>query len=67
MVRRANNEWRLAPAGSTATEVTLTSHVDCGPRPPQQLVARVVARRLAKESESMLAGLDRSLEAASHG
>ena len=62
VVRTARNAWRLEAVDAATTEVTLTSRVDCGPRPPQQLVARLVARRLAKESESMLAGLTRSLE-----
>jgi uncharacterized protein YndB with AHSA1/START domain len=59
VVRSAVNEWRLDPDRSTRsrTLVTLTSHVDCGPRPPQQLVARIVGRRLAGASDTMLAGL----------
>jgi hypothetical protein len=43
--------------------VTLATHVDCGPRPPQQLVARLVARRLAKASDAMLDGLAAHLAA----
>jgi carbon monoxide dehydrogenase subunit G len=62
VVRSVRNEWRLEPVGAAATKVTLTSFVDCGPRPPQQLIARIVARRLAKESDSMLGGLAGSLE-----
>lgn len=61
VVRAASNEWSLVPAG-TATEATLTTRVDCGPRPPQKLLARIVARRLAKASDTMLAGLARTLE-----
>jgi uncharacterized protein YndB with AHSA1/START domain len=59
VVRSAVNEWRLVadPAGGDRTIVTLATHVDCGPRPPQQLVARLVARRLAKASDVMLDGL----------
>jgi hypothetical protein len=59
VVKSATNEWRLAvdPAGSGFTIVTLTTHVDCGPRPPQQLIARLVARGLARASDVMLAGL----------
>ena len=59
VVKSATNEWRLIddPAGSGFTIVTLTTHVDCGPRPPQQLIARLVARRLARASDVMLAGL----------
>lgn len=56
VVRRVRNEWELRPeAGGTSVSVTTT--VDAGPRPPQQLVARLVARRLAKSSGSLLAGL----------
>lgn len=56
VLRTARNEWALAPGGA-GTDVTLTTTVDAGPRPPQQLVARLVARRMAKASDSMLAGL----------
>lgn len=59
VVKSAVNEWRLLadPAGGDRTIVTLATHVDCGPRPPQQLVARLVGNRLAKASDVMLAGL----------
>jgi uncharacterized protein YndB with AHSA1/START domain len=57
IVRSASNEWRLARQGDGRTSVALVSHVDCGPRPPQQLIARLVGRRLAAASEVMLAGL----------
>ena len=65
VARSAVNEWRLVadPAGGDRTIVTLATHVDCGPRPPQQLVARLVARRLAKASDVMLAGLAAHLAA----
>ena len=65
VVKSAVNEWRLAvdPSDAESTIVTLTSHVDCGPRPPQQLIARLVGRRLAGASDVMLAGLDRHLTA----
>ena len=63
VVKSAINEWRLAvdPSDPDSTIVTLTTHVDCGPRPPQQLVARLVGRRLASASDVMLAGLERHL------
>jgi uncharacterized protein YndB with AHSA1/START domain len=59
VVKSAVNEWRLRaePSDGDRTIVTLATHVDCGPRPPQQLVARVVAGRLAKASDAMLDGL----------
>lgn len=64
VVKSAVNEWQLRvdPADADATIVTLTTHVDCGPRPPQQLIARLVARRLAAASDVMLAGLTQRLE-----
>ena len=63
VVRSAVNEWQLAvdPSDADSTVVTLATHVDCGPRPPQRLVARLVARRLAGASDVMLAGLDAHL------
>jgi uncharacterized protein YndB with AHSA1/START domain len=59
VVRSAVNEWRLVadPAEGERTIVTLATHVDCGPRPPQRLIARLVGNRLAKASDVMLAGL----------
>lgn len=65
VVKSAVNEWQLAvdPSDAESTIVTLTTHVDCGPRPPQQLIARLVGRRLAGASDVMLAGLDRHLTA----
>lgn len=66
VVRSARNEWRLEPAGAKRTVVTLTSASDCGPRPPQKLIARIVGFRLAKASAVMLAGLNDVLEERSH-
>ena len=59
VVKSAVNEWRLVadPTDGERTIVTLATHVDCGPRPPQQLVARLVGRRLAGASDVMLNGL----------
>lgn len=59
VLRSVSNEWQLTPAPGTPdrTVATLTSHVDAGPRPPQQLIARVAAKRLAGESEKLLHGL----------
>lgn len=56
VIRSVVNTWRLEPqAGGTL--VTLTTDVDAGGRPPQQLVARVVGRKLASASDEMLDGL----------
>ena len=65
VVESAVNEWRLAvdPADTERTIVTLASHIDCGPRPPQQLIARLIGRRLAGASETMLKGLAEHLAA----
>lgn len=60
-VRSVTNTWRLSPNGDY-TLVTLTSTVDAGPRPPHQVVARVVGRVLAKASREMLAGLKLRVE-----
>ncbi len=65
VVKSAVNEWRLAvdPADNERTIVTLATSVDCGPRPPQQLIARIVGRRLASASDTMLDGLASHLAA----
>ena len=56
VLRTVRNDWSLTAAGA-GTDVAVTTTVDAGPRPPQQLVARLVARRMARASDSMLAGL----------
>ena len=66
VVRSVTNTWRLDDLGAV-TEVTLTSTIDTGPRPPQMVVGRVVGRVLAKASRQMLDGLDRHLQAQQQG
>ena len=61
VVGGATNRWTLRPSGDPTT-VTLTSTVDPGVKPPGRLVAPLLARRLAKASEGMLAGLARHLQ-----
>jgi hypothetical protein len=61
-LRTVSNRWRLRPAANGSSEVTLTSTVEIGPRPFQQLAERVVSRLLAKQSDVMLAGLANRLE-----
>jgi uncharacterized protein YndB with AHSA1/START domain len=56
VVGGATNRWTLRAEGS-GTAVALTSTVDPGVKPPGRLVAPLLARRLAKASEGMLAGL----------
>ena len=55
------NEWRLEPSGG-GTTVTVTSTVDAVGRAPQQLIARLVARKVADESDTMLDGLATHLQ-----
>ncbi len=61
-LKTVRNRWTLVPDSDTSTVVTLTTTVEIGPRPPQQLGERVVGRVLAKQSEQMLAGLAELLE-----
>lgn len=61
-IRSVTNTWRLVDLGQT-TDVSLTSSIDTGPRPPQKVVARIVGRVLAKASHQMLDGLDHHLNA----
>jgi hypothetical protein len=62
LLRRVTNRWTLSAAGAGATVVTLASTVDIGPRPPQHLAERVLCRVLARQSDSLLAGLANRLE-----
>lgn len=61
VIKELTNTWQLDEA-SSGTRVTLTTHIDAGPRPPQQLVAKAVGRKLAEASDQMLAGLLEALE-----
>ncbi len=56
VVRSVVNTWQLDPFGS-GTRVTLITDIDTGPRPPQQLIARFIGRKLAEASDEMLDGL----------
>jgi uncharacterized protein YndB with AHSA1/START domain len=51
------NHWRLRRDGSAGTHAAVTTTVNAGRRPPQRVVERVVARRLATASDGMLEGL----------
>ena len=55
------NRWTLRPAG-TGTAVTVTSTVDIGANPVARAAERIVCRVMARQSDSMLAGLTRHLE-----
>lgn len=56
VIREATNTWTLAESDAS-TIVTVTSRIDAGPRPPQQLIARLANKGLARASRQMLAGL----------
>jgi hypothetical protein len=62
-ISSVQNRWSLDPAGPDATDVSVTTTVAVGPRPPQRLIERVLGRMLAGRSEAMLAGLAAHLEA----
>lgn len=63
VVRSVVNTWSLTPDGD-ATTVALTTQIDAGPRPPQQMVARMIGKPMAKASRQMLAGLKAHTERA---
>lgn len=56
------NTWVLAEQFSTTT-VTLISEIAAGPKPPQKVAARGVARVMSKASDQMLQGLNAYLVA----
>jgi len=60
-LRNVVNRWTLRPSGG-ATEVTLTSRVEIGTGPLARAAEWVVCRGMAKESDSMLAGLAKRME-----
>jgi hypothetical protein len=60
-VRRVTNRWTLA-ASAGCTVVTLTSTVEIGSGGPAKLAERILCRLLARQSDSMLAGLADRLE-----
>lgn len=60
VIKSVTNTWRLEAVGEQ-TNVLLTSEIDAGPRPPQQLVAKAVGRKLGEASELMLTGLANAL------
>jgi uncharacterized protein YndB with AHSA1/START domain len=60
-LRTVVNRWTLEQAGD-ATKVTLTSRVEIGHRPVARAAEWAICRGMAKESDSMLAGLARRME-----
>jgi len=66
VIKSLTNTWNLVESGSAAapiTRVVLTTEIDAGPRPPQQLIAKAVGKRLGSASEQMLSGLAARVEA----
>lgn len=64
-LRRVANRWTLTQVGgatSPETRVTLTSTVEIGSGPTHKLAERVLCRFLARQSDTMLAGLANRLE-----
>ena len=61
-LRRVTNRWTVTPTDGESSVVTLTSTVEIGPHSPQRLAEHVLCRFLARESDSMLAGLANRLE-----
>jgi uncharacterized protein YndB with AHSA1/START domain len=67
-LRRVANRWTLetvtaeSASKAPATRVTLTSTVEIGPHPAQKLAEHALCRVIARQSDSMLAGLANRLE-----
>jgi len=61
VIKSVTNTWRLDASGDS-THVRLTTAIDTGPKPPQQLIAKAVGRRLGTASEQMIAGLTKHVE-----
>jgi carbon monoxide dehydrogenase subunit G len=64
-LRHVANRWTLQPA-SAGTVVTITSTVDIGGNPMALIAERIVCRVMARQSDSMLAGMAKRTENA-HG
>lgn len=60
-LRHVANRWTLQPTAD-GTQVALTSTVEIGSRPSQQLAERLLCRVLARQSDTMLDGLANRLE-----
>jgi len=61
IVGRVSNGWTLASTAA-GTRVSLAAAVDAGRRPDRAVIARVVARQLARANEMLLDGLATHLE-----
>lgn len=61
-LRRVTNRWSLAPAAQGGTAVTLTTTVDIGANPVARIAEHAACRMIARQSDTMLAGLAAQLE-----
>lgn len=62
LLRRVANRWTLAANSVDSVTVRLTTTIDIGPRLPQRLAEHLVCQVVARQSDSMLAGLANRLE-----
>lgn len=65
-ISSVRNRWTIEDEGPDSSSVSVTTAVTIGPRPPQRLAERVLARVLARRSDAMLAGLTNYL-GSTHG
>jgi len=59
---RVTNHWELAATALGGTRVTLTSTVEMGADPFARIAAHLVCRMMARQSQTMLAGLAKRVE-----
>jgi uncharacterized protein YndB with AHSA1/START domain len=62
LLRRTINRWTLAASSGDSAVVSLTTTIEIGRRAPQRLAERVACQVVARQSDSMLAGLANRLE-----
>ena len=65
VIKSVTNTWRIGASGDS-TMVLLTTEIDTGRKPTQQVIAKAVGRRLAAASEQMIAGLTEHIERGDH-
>lgn len=58
VVRSVVTTWTLTTGSSDdRTDVAVRTDIDAGPRPPQQLIAKAIARKFGSAADEMLAGV----------
>lgn len=62
VVRSVVTSWTLVGEPADHADVTVRTDVDAGPRPPQRLIARLIARTFGSAADEMLAGLTAHVE-----